>query len=62
MDEGELGPDFESGFDGHVVECLIRYKRKRRGLIASVDSVDKDAGPFVSDHLQYMIGVYMIYV
>ena len=64
MDESELGPDFESGLDGHVVEMfdMIWYERKRRGSIASVDSVDKDAGPFASDHLQYMIGEYMIYV
>ena len=40
----------------------IRHERKWHGSIASVDSVDKDDRPFASDHLQYMIGEYMIYV
>ena len=49
MDEGELGPDFESGLDGHVVEMFdtIRYERKWHCVLLRLWTAGKDARPFV---------------
>ena len=51
MDEGELGPDFESGLDGHVVEMFDTLRKEAAQFNCVWDSVDKDARPFASDNL-----------